>query len=136
VHRRDRARGLSAGRLLGLAFVVGSLVAAAGLWAADVPHLTGPLLDHAPVYGVALAWLVAAPVALTVALALAVRTPWPWVAASTWHLVVVTGLVVRFRAFAPWWSGAALLLAVVVGVLSVGLLVAEAQERRSTTTST
>ncbi|MEO9322877.1 hypothetical protein ABFT23_05260 [Nocardioides sp. C4-1] len=138
MHRRDRARGLSTlrrpGRLVGAAFVAGSAATTLGLGAADALRLTGALLRHAPVYGAALVWLVAAPLVLT--LALVVRTPWPWVATSTGQLVVVTGLVVRLRHLLAWWAWPALLLAVVVGVASVVLVVAEAQERRSTTTST
>lgn len=105
-------------RLLGLATVAVATVVAAVVWALGGPGLAGVLADDAPAYAVAIVWVTLAPVPLLVALVATLRTPWPWVAVSGVHLVVLTAAVARLRHLAPGpvWLGVG--ATVVLGIAS------------------
>ncbi|MDN5744789.1 MAG: hypothetical protein L0H31_06660 [Nocardioidaceae bacterium] len=69
--------------------------------------------QHAsPVHAAVVGWLIVAPLFLVLAAAARLRTPWPWVGASTLFLLALTVAFARFpHLFSP---GARLLLAVLV----------------------
>ncbi len=109
---------LSAGALW-LTALAGALLAlrgsVVGAWA-----LARWLTDHGgPGYALTLGWVVAAPVLLAAALGVRRRTPWPWVVATTAHLLVLVGAAARLEHLMTPAGWALLATVVALGLASL-----------------
>ncbi|MDT0201581.1 hypothetical protein [Nocardioides sp. AE5] len=71
-------------------------------------------------------WFLLAPVLLLAAALGIRRTPWPWVALVSLHLVSLLVATMRLGHWAPGWAWTTLAVATVAGVASVVLAVDEA----------
>jgi hypothetical protein len=101
--------------LIAVATAVAVLVAAdgaPGLWARWLGRHGGPE------YPLWIGWVLAAPVVLAVA-ALVPRDPWPWVVASSVHVLATASAVARVAHLAPPWAWILLAVLTVAGMVSI-----------------